>query len=139
MTDLVSQLVGALKYCQGVFMAHEINRVNGDQIADDALDIIRSALTAAKAGRYPPESRKERIARLQVELDLLRKQEAKEVVDAAYGNLKSECLALVDARLMVEAIKHYRKAVGSGLVEAKYAVDAIVAERNRNVEPFGEL
>lgn len=40
---------GALEHCEGVFMAHEINRVNGDQIADDALEIIRAALKGAEA------------------------------------------------------------------------------------------
>lgn len=54
MTGLVSQLVGALEHCEGVFMSHEINHINGGKIEDDALVIIRAALTAAKAGGWMP-------------------------------------------------------------------------------------
>lgn len=34
----------ALEHCEGVFMSHEINHINGGKIEDDALAIIRAAL-----------------------------------------------------------------------------------------------
>lgn len=52
MTDLVQKLVGALEHCEGVFMSHSIDHINGGKIEDDALAIIRAALSEAKAGGW---------------------------------------------------------------------------------------
>ena len=41
------ELLEALKHCEDVFMRHEINRVDGEQISELALSVIRAAIAKA--------------------------------------------------------------------------------------------
>ena len=41
------ELLEALKHCEDVFMRHEINRVDGEQISELALSVIRAAIARA--------------------------------------------------------------------------------------------
>lgn len=47
------ELLEALKHCYDLLGRYEINRVDGDQIADEAMSIVRSAITKATGEEMP--------------------------------------------------------------------------------------
>lgn len=45
LVERVKELEEACRHCEDLFMRHEINRANGEEIADGALVILRAALS----------------------------------------------------------------------------------------------
>lgn len=45
LVERVKELGEACRHCEDLFMRHEINRANGEEIADGALVILRAALS----------------------------------------------------------------------------------------------
>jgi ribosomal protein L7/L12 len=91
---------------------------------DDCVSAIRigSAETMASSG-----SAGQRIAALHAELQLLLDQESALAAESLHA-LKQNCLAAARAGRYNEAIKDYRSATGLSLLEAKYAVDALLSQ-----------
>lgn len=48
---VVVQLIDAAKHCEDILMCYSIDRVDGEEIADTALKVLRSALARAN-GEY---------------------------------------------------------------------------------------
>ena len=71
-----------------------------------------------------PQARLFRILELERELRELRAEEARESED---GEIKAiqHCKDLKSRGFIIEAVKHYRSKFGTGLFEAKDAVDAL--------------
>ncbi len=43
----VTELLSAVRHCEDVFMKYSIDRIDGDEITEEALRVIRSAISRA--------------------------------------------------------------------------------------------
>ena len=46
----VSELISAAKHCEQMLMRYEIDRVDGEQISEAALSLLRSAISRVEGG-----------------------------------------------------------------------------------------
>lgn len=46
----VTELISAAKHCEQLLMRHEINRIDGEQISEEALLLLRSAIYRVEGG-----------------------------------------------------------------------------------------
>ena len=54
MNEITKELLKALKHCQNVFMSYGIDRIDGDEISDKALEIINAAIAKAEVTLAAP-------------------------------------------------------------------------------------
>ena len=55
MNEITKELLDALKHCQNVFMSYGIDRIDGDEISDKALEIINAAIAKAEVILAAPQ------------------------------------------------------------------------------------
>ena len=55
MNEITKELLEALKHSQNVFMIYGIDRIDGDEISDKALEIINAAIAKAEAALSAPQ------------------------------------------------------------------------------------
>jgi hypothetical protein len=51
LAERCERLEGALRHCENMLMKFDINRIDGEEISDETLGVIRSALSGSSGGK----------------------------------------------------------------------------------------